>query len=376
MKIGIFGGTFAPAHNGHVEIVRRALVTLGLDRLIVMPNGLPPHKESVMTKEDRFNIARLAFEDIDQRVTVSDYEITKEGANYSYLTLQHFKETYPDDQLFFIIGGDSLRDLHLWKNPQKVVALATLAVAERGDSNNENYRQAVLQSFPEAKVVFLDFHPMPLSSTDIRISYRFGEDNSTVVPAKVEQYIKTQGIFAYSARQVKTLKTLLTEKRFSHTLSVVKAGVDFARTNGISEEKAFLACLLHDCAKNVPQERWQDYDFTNAEDLLPPILHSGLGVKVAQKDFGVTDEEILDAIRYHTTAKPQMSPLAKLVFVADKAEKTRKYDTTLYYSQALQSIDKAFKTVLYDMYLIALNKYGAQNVDKTTLSALKYYKLI
>jgi len=156
----------------------------------------------------------------------------------------------------------------------------------------------------------------------------------------------------------------------------VEAGLDFARKNGISEEKAFIACLLHDCAKNLTTDEWQNYDFTNEENLLPPILHSGLGVNVAQKDFGVTDEEILDAIRYHTTAKPEMTPLAKLVFVADKAEKTRKYDTTDYYQTALCDLNKAFKMVLYDMFKIAQNKYGIQNVDKTTLSALKYYKMI
>jgi len=374
MKIGIFGGTFAPAHNGHVQIVKHALATLALDKLIVIPNGLPPHKQCAMDKMTRFNIAELAFGDIDG-VEVSDYEINRDGANYSYLTLQHFKEIYPDDQLFFIIGGDSLRDLHLWKNPQTVVELATLAVAERGDMDNGEYAKSVMEKYPFAKIKFLDFEPIHVSSTDIRVAYRFGESVSCV-PAKVDDYVRSTGVFADSVEMVTKLKPLLQEKRFLHTRSVVEAGVDFARVNGISEEKAFVACLLHDCAKNIPVENWVDYAFGNEENLLPPILHSGLGVKVAQKVFGVYDKEILDAIRYHTTAKAEMSPLAKLVFVADKAEKNRKYDTSLYYSQALKNIDLAFKTVLFDMYQIALNKYGAQNVDKTTLSALKYYKLI
>ena len=135
MNIGIFGGTFAPAHNGHVEIAKQAIMSHELDKLIVIPNGLPPHKECVMSKMDRFNVTKLAFGDL-QGVEISDYEINKEGANYSYLTLQYFKRIYPDDELFFVIGGDSLRDLHLWKNPEKVVEYATLAVAERGNADN------------------------------------------------------------------------------------------------------------------------------------------------------------------------------------------------------------------------------------------------
>jgi len=374
MKIGIFGGTFAPVHNGHVKIAKSALDQLGLDKLIIMPNGLPPHKETTISKYDRLKITQLAFDGLP-KTTVSDYEINQQGANYSYKTLQYLRTIYPDDQLFFVIGGDSLRDFCLWKNPKEILDLTTLAVATRGQSN-QVYLTDLKKVYPNANVVCLDFEPMEVSSTQIRLNYRLGRSNDAFVPQKVNDYIIQNALFGDSVNMVAKLKTMLIEKRFLHTISVVEAGLDFARKNGISEEKAFIACLLHDCAKNLTTDEWQNYDFTNEENLLPPILHSGLGVNVAQKDFGVTDEEILDAIRYHTTAKPEMTPLAKLVFVADKAEKTRKYDTTDYYQTALCDLNKAFKMVLYDMFKIAQNKYGIQNVDKTTLSALKYYKMI
>lgn len=374
MKIGIFGGTFAPVHNGHINIAKSAIAQLGLDKLIVMPNGLPPHKECVLDKNDRFAIAELAFGDIPT-VEISDYEIKKGGANYSYETLEYLSSVYPLAELYFVIGGDSLRDFRFWKNPKKIASLATLVVAERGSKMPAEDLQKLKDDY-SAKILFLDFQPISVSSTDLRVRYRFGDDNLEYLPKKVDGYIKQRGLFADSVNKVQILKTLLTEKRFLHTKSVVEAGVDFARANGISEEKVFLGCLLHDCGKNISEDKWLDYGFSNQDELLPPILHSGLGVLVAQKDFGVNDAEILDAIRFHTTAKPQMSPLAMLVFVADKAEKTRKYDTSEYYSLALTDLEKAFKKVLYDMYLIALNKYGAKNVDKTTISALKYYKLI
>ena len=374
MKIGIFGGTFAPAHNGHVNMAKCAINQLQLDKLIVMPNGLPPHKECVLDKNDRLAITELAFGDIPN-VEISHYEIEKDGANYSYETLEHLRSLYPFDELYFVIGGDSLKDFCLWKNPRQIASVATLVVADRGVKISSEYLQKIKNDY-FAKIIFLDFQPIPISSSKIRFRYRFGDDNSEYLPKAVDEYIKKKGLFKDSLKKVKTLKTLLEEKRFLHTKSVVEAGLDFARANGISEEKAFLACLLHDCGKNIPVEKWVDYGFSNQEELLPPILHSGLGVLVAQIDFGINDNEILDAIRFHTTAKPQMSSLAMLVFVADKAEKTRRYDTAEYYSLALTNLEKAFKKVLYDMYIIALNKYGAKNVDKTTLSALKYYKLI
>ena len=109
---------------------------------------------------------------------------------------------------------------------------------------------------------------------------------------------------------------------------------------------------------------------------MPPILHCGLGVLVAQKEFGVTDQDVLNAIRYHTTGRPDMSELEKLVFVADKAEKNRKYDVCAYYKAGLTNLDKAFKMVLKDMYDIAVKKYGADKVDGLTVATMDFYHLL
>lgn len=374
MKIGFFGGTFAPAHNGHVNMLLSAIRQLNLDKVIVMPNGIPPHKYCAMDKADRFNVAKLAFDGIE-KVEVSDYELNKDGASYSYQTLEYLSTLYPDDDLFFIMGGDSLRDFPLWVKPERIAQLATLVVATRDGSVDKDSLSAVRKAFG-ARVVFLDFQPIAVSSTDIRTRFRLGMDNSENVPEKVNEYVLTKGIFKDFADKVEKLRTLLEEKRFAHTVSVVYAGIDFAKRNGVTEEDAFLGCLLHDCGKNIPQEDWGKYGFSNREGLLPPIVHCALGVEVAKKEFSVTDQRILDAIRFHTTAKPEMSRLEKLVFVADKAEKNRKYDVTRYYNTALVDLNKAFEYVLYDMYLIAVRKYGIERVDKMTLSALKYYKLI
>ncbi len=372
MKIGFFGGTFAPVHNAHINIVKGALKQLNLDKMIVMPSGQPPHKYSYIDKTERLNLTQLAFEDL-KNVEVSDYEIKSGIKNYSYLTLAHIKELYPNAEIFFIMGGDSLRDFSLWKKPEEIARLATLAVAQRGDSLKND--AAFNSKKYGAKVVFLDVIPSEISSTEIRINYEFGIDNTKYLPQNVDNYIKQKGLLCKHAEMVDKLKALLEPSRFLHTYNVVKAGQEFARANSINTENAFIACLLHDCGKNIPVMQWENYGFFNEEKLLKPLIHCALGVKVAQKDFFIKDQKILDAIRYHTTGRPNMTPLEKLVFVADKAEKTRRYDVSNYYSIALKSIDKAFVMVLTDMYGIAVKKYGKNNVDTLTVATMRYYNL-
>lgn len=373
MKIGFFGGTFAPVHNAHINMVKGALTQLNLDKIIVMPSGQPPHKYSFVDKNERFKMAQLAFGNI-KKVTVSDYEIKSGTKNYSYLTLNHIKALYPTAEIFFIMGGDSLRDFPLWKKPEEIARLATLAVAERGDSFNED--AAFVAEKYGAKVVFLDIIPLEISSTEIRINYEFDKSNAKYLPQNVDNYIKEKGLFSKHTQMIKKVKKLLKPSRFWHTYSVVKAGQEFARANFIDAEDAFVACLLHDCGKNIPIEKWEYYDFNNEEKLLSPLIHCALGVKVAQKVFSITDQKILDAIRFHTTGRPGMADLEKLVFVADKAEKTRSYDVSSYYQLALKNLDEAFKSVLKDLYGITVKKYGKNNVDALTVSTMKYYKLV
>ena len=374
MKICFLGGTFAPAHNGHISLAKSAAAQLKPDKFIIMPCGIPPHKHEEAQAKDRMEMAKAAFADIPA-VEISDYEIKREGKSFSYLTMQHLKQTYPDAELYFVMGADSLRDFDRWVNPQAIADLATLAVAVREDCDVISDVKKVKREFG-ARVVLLDAPEIDVSSTEIRVNCEFGLDNSALIPDSVAQYIKRRGLFSKYADAAKKLKGLQEQKRYLHTASVVKAGLDFARAAAVDEDKAFVACMLHDCGKNIPQEKWQYYGFDNVENLLPPILHCGLGVLVAQKEFGVTDQDVLNAIRYHTTGRPDMSELEKLVFVADKAEKNRKYDVCAYYKAGLTNLDKAFKMVLKDMYDIAVKKYGADKVDGLTVATMNFYHLL
>ena len=130
-KEGILGGTFNPVLIEHVALASSAIEELNLDELIVMPTFISPHKKTTPAPaEDRLNMLKIAFSGMD-KVTVSDYEIKKEGKSFTYLTVEHFKED--DIELYFICGGDMLTDFKTWRYPERILKKATLAVFDRDE---------------------------------------------------------------------------------------------------------------------------------------------------------------------------------------------------------------------------------------------------
>ena len=135
MKTGIYGGAFNPVHKEHINIALAAKAALGLDRLIVIPTYISPHKSGDMSAKgkDRLEMCRLAFAG-HAGVEVSDYELKRGGISYSYVTCRHFKKLYPEDELYFIIGADSLQGFYSWRNPEEILKCVTLAVCAREDA--------------------------------------------------------------------------------------------------------------------------------------------------------------------------------------------------------------------------------------------------
>ena len=158
----------------------------------------------------------------------------------------------------------------------------------------------------------------------------------------------------------------LTPERFSHTFFVVKRGLELASDE--LRHKAFVACLLHDVAKYIPKSQYGKYNFTQ-NDLPDSVVHSFLGAEVARADFGIEDEEILDAIRFHTTGCPNMSDLAKIVYVADKTEDSRPYP-----KQHLKcgTLDEQFVACLKEAYEVCLQRHCDSVCPLSELTIRKY----
>ena len=128
MRIGIFGGSFDPVHKEHTNFVRAAVENLRLDKVFVMPAHIPPHKlgKTLSSNVDRLQMCKIAFLDIEQ-AEVSDYEMTQDGPSYTHLTCAHFKNKYPEAELFFLVGTDMLRDFPTWKEPEKILENAVFS---------------------------------------------------------------------------------------------------------------------------------------------------------------------------------------------------------------------------------------------------------
>lgn len=325
MKIGIFGGSFDPVHVEHVNLAKAAIDSLRLDRLFIVPAHLPPHKRGKVAAPDpdRLQMCEAAFADV-RRAVVSDYEIEAGGTSYTYLTLAHFKELYPDGELCFLVGTDMLRDFPTWRKPEAILQTATLAVCARNEKNDwsEEERAAFRERFgTEFKVI--DYNGAAVSSTRIRVLAAAGEDISPFVGNAVAAYIEERGL--YGAARAKDALALEKPARKAHSIRVAFFAAEHAGRFGIDERKAVTAALFHDCAKNLEPDSPLLKGFRLPDGVPEPVAHQYAGAYVARTAFGVGDEDVLDAIEYHTSGKKGMSSLGKLIYLADMLEEGRTY---------------------------------------------------
>lgn len=191
MKIGIYGGSFDPVHNGHVNAALTFMEELSLDKIIIIPAYQPPHKKglSMTPSEHRLNMCNLAFGKLE-RFEVSDIEIKREDEGYMADTIVQLRETYPEDELFLLIGGDMLLYFQKWYAWHKITDEAVLAVAARNweDDAALEAEAAVLRSYgAEVRIVPIDVKE--ISSTSVRETVRRADDISSMVPEGVDEYI-------------------------------------------------------------------------------------------------------------------------------------------------------------------------------------------
>ncbi len=184
MKIGLFGGAFDPFHNGHLAICRAAVSTAGLDRLIVIPTYKAPHKDGFSAGyDDRCRMVELAL--AGTGAEVSRYEGERGGISYSAVTVEDFRRRFPEDELYFLIGSDSYRDIESWYQPERITAAATLLVFPRGGVE--------IAVRPHAQAV--DMEPVRVSSTEIRTLLKYGGDPEKYMPKAVYKYIKENNLY-------------------------------------------------------------------------------------------------------------------------------------------------------------------------------------
>lgn len=200
MRLGIIGGSFDPIHYGHLLLAETCREQCRLDRVWFQPAAVPPHKQAELltAAEHRIEMVKLAIAG-HEAFELSTLEIQRGGISYTVDTLAAIQEEQPDAELFFLMGGDSLRDLPTWREPQRICELAVPVVVSRNGSPPPDFDSlADLVSPQRLEVIRQHQVAMPiieLSSTDIRCRVAADESIRYQTPRAVEKYIETHGLY-------------------------------------------------------------------------------------------------------------------------------------------------------------------------------------
>ena len=347
MKIGVYGGTFNPPHLGHLTAARAVFELLGLDLLLLIPAGLPPHKElpaGSPTAEQRLEMTRLAGEQLGlgDRVRTLDIELERGGRSFTSDTLAQLKAQYPDSELWLLMGTDMFLTLQAWHEPEKILSLAGIAAFGRTEEDTEELfsaqRNYLYQTYPQARIFTLTIPGViDVSSTELREKLAKGQGGNLLAPA-VYGYILREGLYNTDAdlkrlpisRLRPVALSYLKHRRIPHVLGTEQEAIRLAERYGADVEKARVAALLHDCTKklDMPAQLALCGQYGIALDELEQkalkLLHSKTGAAIARDVFGV-DDEIYSAIWYHTTGHADMTTLEKIIYLADYIEPSRDF---------------------------------------------------
>jgi nicotinate-nucleotide adenylyltransferase len=196
VRVGILGGTFNPPHLGHLVCAQEAYLELELDLVTLIPARIPPHKpvEHEPGPHHRLELCRRAVAD-DDRFDVSDLELLRDGPSYTVDTLKELSSRAPDTEYFLIVGGDIAVGLAQWREPERVLGLATLAIAKRRGTSREAVQAALDRLRGGDSARFFEMPRIGVSSTMIRHRVKVGQPIRYLVPDRVEQYIEQEGLY-------------------------------------------------------------------------------------------------------------------------------------------------------------------------------------
>ncbi|MCY6355743.1 nicotinate-nucleotide adenylyltransferase [Clostridium sp. ZS2-4] len=195
---GIFGGTFDPIHNGHLHIAYEALYKLGLDKVIFIPSGNPPHKtDKIVTDAQlRFTLVKETIKN-EKKFEVSDYEIKKKNLSYTYETLKFFNFLQPKTEWYFITGVDCLMQIDTWKNVDQILSQCKFVVFNRpgySKQDIQNQKKKIEEKY-DKQIIFLDIPILEISSTQIREKIKKGESIGYLIPEKAKYLLNEMELY-------------------------------------------------------------------------------------------------------------------------------------------------------------------------------------
>lgn len=362
MKVGLFGGSFDPIHNGHIKMIEGALKKV--DKIIVIPAARNAFKQGRILNPApyRYYMTCDALERFGDRVIVSDIEFSLPGISYTVNTVRallsgKLRELCGcDPKLYWICGSDILPTFDQWRDPEELLKMVTLLVAKR-PGQDETFKADIerLEKQYDTKIQTFRIDGIKASSSDIRRSVVFDD-----IPKEAAEFIKTNGLFPsvnylehVSDKAMQdfyeysiAIYPTLSRYRLIHTINVAIEAVKYAVIYNGDPDKALIAGVLHDCAKEYPddQQRTLCLAFADPSFDIEQLWHAPAGALIAMQQFGIKDEEIISAIKFHTTGHPGMTVTEKAVYLADKIEPARTYaDLKEVRKVAMEDLDEAVR---------------------------------
>ncbi len=384
-RIGIYGGTFNPPHVGHIRGAEYAIHALQLDKLLLIPSCIAPHKDlpaNSPTPVQRAEMLELAK---GEKMELCDVELTRGGTSYTYETVETLVQQYPGKELVLLMGTDMFLSFLSWREPQRILNKVSLGVLYRGDKDELPQIAAQKKVLEEqGATVYLVENPVTaISSTQLRRMLVF-RCAGAFLPESVEPYIRKHNLYGaetnYRNLPMEELEqvvvSLLKPNRVAHVLGCRDTAIELAKRWGADITDAGRAGLLHDITKALdgPLQLTlcEEYGIVLGEFFKhnPKTLHSLTGSLVANRIFG-ENKQVVDAICCHTTGKANMNTLEKILYIADYMEPNRDFPgVEILRKLAYTDLDKALKTGL-EMTLQMLNKNN-QEISPASAEAIAF----
>lgn len=305
-KLIIFGGSFDPIHKGHVEIAKRALKKINANKLIFVPcKNHPDSKVLSATDQQRYDMVKLAISSYPE-FEVSRFEIDRQQISYTIDTILHIKENYKDYQLYLLIGYDQLISFEHWHRFEEILDNVKIICHPRKVKKEEikevNFRYINIKNFN-----------INTSSTELRT-----KPKRKYLDPKVLKYINDKGIYARDR-----LALVVSDYRLEHCLRVGKIAADLAKSLKYYTliDKAYVAGVYHDYAKEVPKEECLKYarKLKIKNFISWKVLHGPIAAHLIYKDLLIDDYQVITAVKNHVIPE-DFSTLTKIVFCADKLD--------------------------------------------------------
>lgn len=374
IETAVLGGAFDPVHIEHYNIALAAVKELGIKRLVLVPTKCPPHKKVAEASFlHRVKMLKIAFKDFPIKTEISDIENSSEEIHYAADMIPKLEKE--NGEFYYILGGDSLLKLESWYKPEEIVKQTHIVAFDRDGFSKIDDKICELNERWGCDIKKLSYIGGESSSYELRARLNLCLPTEDL-PMGVYDYIANYDLYnTYRAIMYK-LPSFLSKERLFHSKNVTLMAVmlNYRCGLGLPYEDVFTAAILHDIGKKFDCDDSAFQRFTiPLESISTPVQHQFIGAELAEKEFGITNQNIINAIKYHTTGRADMTTLEKLIYSADMVSTERCYVAVEELRDALfENFEAGVKKCVEYSYTYL--KQLKRNIYPLTIEAAEFYK--